>query len=388
MEKIYAFTDEYGAFGWDFSKEGVSTHFIITAIIVKEQDVDSLKDSVELVRKKYFQTGEIKSSKIGKKHKKRLTIIQGVKDMPFTIFSVVIDKRDCEFMPGLRYKKSFYKFMNNILHKELRKAFSNLTIVADEIGGSEYMKSFISYVKRNEEPPNFFGESEFSFSQSHNNVLVQLADFMSGTLSFVYDPIRKANDVDVPDYFELLKHKICGVMLYPKTYDTYVLNTSAIAEDYDKDIAELCYNQAITFSEQNKDNDEDEDIKKQVAVLEYLLFRFRNNDTRGYIPTKELKSFLRYRGFESMSDQVFRSNIIGKLRDKGVIIASSSKGYMIPTKEAHLYDFINHGSSIVIPMLERMQKCRNLVKMATNNELDLFDHEEYKKIKRFFDSKK
>lgn len=42
MERIYAFTDESGAFGWDLENENVSTHFLITAILVEESDLYSL----------------------------------------------------------------------------------------------------------------------------------------------------------------------------------------------------------------------------------------------------------------------------------------------------------------------------------------------------------
>lgn len=45
-------------------------------------------------------------------------------------------------MQGLRYKKSFYKFMNNIVHRELRRAFKHITVVADEIGSNEYISFF------------------------------------------------------------------------------------------------------------------------------------------------------------------------------------------------------------------------------------------------------
>ena len=69
MELVYAFTDEYGAFGWDIQNPSVSTHFIITAIIVKESDLASFAQQAEALRKKHFQTGEIKSSKIGKYQK-------------------------------------------------------------------------------------------------------------------------------------------------------------------------------------------------------------------------------------------------------------------------------------------------------------------------------
>lgn len=383
MDKIYAFTDEYGAFGWDFSKENVATHFIITSIIVEECNVDIMREAMEKIRSKHFQTGEIKSSKVGKDHKRRLKIINDIIDLPFLIFPVVIDKRDCQHMKGLHYKQSFYKFMNNILHKELRRAFSNLSIVADEIGGSEYMKSFIKYVDAHQELPDLFGNTEFSFSQSNNDVLVQLADFISGTLSFVYDEKRKSSEN--PDYLKMLQKKIISVKLYPQKFETYIINNCAIAEEYDETIAKLCFRQAAGFLEKNRDKDDDEEINAQMIVLDYLLFRFMNNDTRGYISTNELKSQLAYMGYKDISTSTFRLRIICKLRDAGVIIASSPKGYKIPSKESELYDFINHGASVVLPMLERLRKCRELVKLATNNELDLFAHKEMDSLRKFFD---
>ena len=32
MEKVYAFTDEYGAFGWEIDNPSVSTHFCGTSL--------------------------------------------------------------------------------------------------------------------------------------------------------------------------------------------------------------------------------------------------------------------------------------------------------------------------------------------------------------------
>ena len=95
MEKVYAFTDEYGAFGWEIDNPSVSTHFIITAIIVKESDLVDFTQKSEILRKKHFQTGEIKSSKIGKEHSRRLRILADLQDIPFSIFSVCIDKKLC-----------------------------------------------------------------------------------------------------------------------------------------------------------------------------------------------------------------------------------------------------------------------------------------------------
>lgn len=385
MERVYAFTDEYGAFGWDINNPSVSTHFIITAIIVKESDLDTFTQKAEALRKKHFQAGELKSSKIGREHNRRLRILEDLKDIPFNIFSVSVDKKTClenMSLKGLQYKKTFYKFMNNIVHRELRRAFETITVVADEIGSNEYMQSFCQYVSNHQDMPDLFGDAQFRFESSKNDVRIQMADLISGTLAYAFDQHKKSDDA--PDYLQILRKKIIRIELYPKTYTNYVLENSAIAEDYDEDIAKLCFAQAVKFIEHNA-NEEDPETKAQVIVLQYLLFRFMNNDTRGYIYTQELKEQLANTELRSIKDTAFRMRIIGKLRDNGVIIASSQKGYKIPSKQSELYDFINHDAKIVIPMLARLKKCRDLVKLCTANELDLLAHAEYDQLREYFD---
>ena len=57
MDKIYAYIDEYGAYGFDYDKDNVSTHFIITAAIVNEREKEYVITSIDEIRKRYFQTG-------------------------------------------------------------------------------------------------------------------------------------------------------------------------------------------------------------------------------------------------------------------------------------------------------------------------------------------
>ena len=227
--------------------------------------------------------------------------------------------------------------------------------------------------------PNLFGEAEFYFENSHNDILIQLADLICGSIA------RKYNNPDEDyDFCKMLSRKISGFDLYPKTFETYQLDTSALAEDYDKDVAEICLKQVVEFINRYTDSD-DEQRSAQIIVLKYMLFRFMNNDLRKYIPTRELMNQLTTTDYYISSVQMFRNKIIGNLRDNGVIIASSPKGYKIPSKEAEIYDFINHGTSIIIPMLERLKKCRDLIKLGSTNELDVFDHSEYRTLKKYFD---
>ena len=383
MEKVYAFTDESGSFGWDLENKSTSTHFIITAIIVKESDVDKVRTAVAEIQNRYFPKGEIKSSKIGKKHARRKRILEDTLDIPYKIFAIVVDKESLKDSRGLQFKKPFYKFMNNIVHKELRAAFKNLVVVADEIGGSDYMQSCCKYVEEHSEIPNLYGDSEFSFQNSKSEVIVQLADLISGTLSFLYDEHKKS--ADVPDYLSILNDKIIRIERYPKTYADYDLDKCALASEYDKDIAEICLHQAVNFINEHKDDD-DELRQAQLIVLKYLLFRFMNNDTRNYISTKELNGQLTWK-YGKVGERKFRKEIIGGLRDAGVIISGShnKKGYKIPSKKSDVEDFLNHNVSIILPMLGRLKKCRDKIMLGTNGEVDLYQADAYKELKAFIE---
>lgn len=386
-ERIFAFTDEYGAFGWNIENPDVSTHFIISAILVKESDLKTFRETAEAIRKKHFQSGEIKSKTTGNKHNKRLKILAEIKELPFTVFAVCIDKKKClENMTskGLMYKESFYKFMNNIVHQELRRAFKYITVVADELIDNDYMKSFCRYFEEHQDVKTLWGDADFQYYSSNADVGIQVADYISGTLARVYDTHK--HTPETPDYYEILREKITYIEFYPKDYKTFNLDASAIAKDYDKPIAELCFSRIAAYVN-NHEEDSDEYAKARVLVAKHLLFRFMNNDTRGYIPTRELLERIQSAGLQIRSERAFRQEIIGKLRDEGVILASSSKGgYKIPSKQAELYDYVNHDANIIIPMLSRLKKCREIVKLGTINGLDLLDHPEFQQLKDYFDS--
>jgi hypothetical protein len=155
--------------------------------------------------------------------------------------------------------------------------------------------------------------------------------------------------------------------------------------EYNPQIADICYRKAKYFIETHNNTDDDE-VKQQIAVLNYLLFRFMNKSPRKYIPTQELINQLVYLGYDKLSLQTFRNRIIAKLRDNEVIISSSSSGYKIPSTEKELYDFVNHGKSIIMPMLARLKTCNDVIRMGTNGEINLFEKAEYHSLAKMFET--
>lgn len=385
MSTKFAFVDEFGQYGFNFESESSSTHFIVSAIIVDEGDLEIVSAGVEEIRKHYFQTGEMKSSKISKDHQRRNLIIQKLLKLPFKIFAVVCDKRKIAENSGLHYKPSFYKFINNLVYKELRITFSNLVIVADEMGDNDYMESFAKYVRSKEIPLSFFDKSLFRFENSKHSVIIQVADIVSGSLAFCYDEHKKLY-AEGSNYKAVFDEKILRIKEFPETFESFNVEHADVNPEYDPAIADICFRKAKYFCEIHKKDVTDE-VKMQLAVLKYLLFRFMNRSPRKYIPTNELISQLVYLGFEKMSLQAFRNKIIAKLRDEDVIIASSVGGYKIPANENELFDFVDHGKNIIMPMLSRLKRCNDVIKMGTNGKVNLFERAEYQSLAKLMEEK-
>lgn len=376
----HAFIDEFGNSNLDLAKEGVSTHFIVSAVIVDEYKIPLLEEKLERIRKKYFQTGDIKSRKVGKDDIKRSKILNELSELDFHIFSVVVDKAKL-YGEGFKYRHVFYKYLHSLVDRTLYHTYPNLKISADQYGTKEFMDGFCKYIQENH-IPDLFNQADFSFVPSSSNLLVQLADFVCGTLARYFD--RSVQSENSPDFVSILKKRIINVVLWPEESKPYFYDDGAEKSEYDKTIATQSVNLATLYINQNED-DSDPTVKDRVNCLKFLLFYFRFISPFKYVTTRELKSHVSYDKIKEVSSNYLRSSIIAKLRDSRVLISSSPKGYKLPVNVNDIYDFINHSNTIIFPMLDRLEKCRNEIKFATKNGLDIFDRPDYVSLKKYFD---
>ncbi len=381
MDNQIAFIDESGNFGFDFEKEGVSTHFIVTSVIIDREKLKQNEEILEKIRKAEFQTGEIKSSSVSKNIQRRNKILKQLNIVDFHIFAFIIDKRKLS-SEGLKYKQTFYKFLHSLVDRELFKTFPNLQIVADEHGSKEFMSGFIKYIEKRH-IPNLFNQSDFRFSKSESELFVQLADFISGTLSLCYDEKRL---VDHPhQVLEIIREKVIDIRFWPRDYNPYAFDPQHDFPEFDMTIANLATNLSMQFIHDNENKSSPAEID-QVNCLRYLLFYFRNINPNKYVPTFEIMEQINHLRTGNISMHYFRSKIIAKLRDWGVIISSCNLGYKLPANVKDLYEYFNHTNTYIQPMLARLLKCRERVKMATKNNIDLFDNEHYKYLKQLTDT--
>lgn len=384
-EEIFAFADEYGNNSFDFQSQG--THFIVSAVITTKNNLPQLEAEIEEVRKRHFQTGEIKSQKVASDHWRRTKILNQIVQSDFHIYSVVVDKRLLK-TEGFKYKQSFYKFLNGIVYRELYKSFPDLQMTVDEYGDNDFMRGFKKYVEK-EHIPKFplFSNFGFVFTKSPDNVLIQLADFVAGTLGRCFDETKKSKDTEI--FLEILKPKITSISFFPNENHPLDYQPEQEEEGYNPLIAEHSVNIAQNFIANSGKNLSPQEVD-QINCVKLLLLYFKAYDYRKYVSTKEIMNQLSVDRKTQMKLQYFRTKVIGELRDKGIIIASKSSGlktgYKLPTSSEDLYHFVNHGNSIIIPMLARIKRCRDQINLATRKDLDILDKPEYQELKRILES--
>ena len=76
------------------------------------------------------------------------------------------------------------------------------------------------------------------------------------------------------------------------------------------------------------------------------------------------------------------------MRDYGIIISGTAKGYRLATTLEQVRDYISHNKDIIFPMLKRLNIARQKIKLATANRLDIIDEIAEKKLSDILDIEK
>lgn len=95
------------------------------------------------------------------------------------------------------------------LYEILYHVYPSLKIIEDETGSSEFQESFKKYVTTRRPQYNLLNEYDFDYCNSRDELLVQLADFIGGSIN------RSLIDANAPDYIEMLKGKILLLDEFP-----------------------------------------------------------------------------------------------------------------------------------------------------------------------------
>jgi len=376
--KQYAFIDESGTNELDTSKKGVSQYFICVAIIVNEMDLDAIRSALETLRNgTFFQGNEIKSKTIGGTHYRRIEILKIINQLNFRFVAQVIDKDRIDEDSGLRYKRTFYKFINHMLYDHLSRSGFPLEIVADQIGSEDFMQSFMKYldIKGN----SFLTPVTHEFRNSNEEPLIQLADIIAGSLAYIFEASKKCEESKT--FHSLLKPREIEIRCWPMVKQEATPPPTVTDEEkvnYILRIASL--NRVQNYIEENQDN---EAYQMEVATLRRLLFlKETETDSKKQWQYRDgLIKHLKNLQLGEIKPRQFTTRIIGNLRKTGILISSSQKhGYALVTTLEDFRAYIQHDQKIIIPMLRKLKIGRQAILQDVN--VDILDGQDFTPIKK------
>lgn len=366
MDKILAFIDETGDPRFN---EGASFYLEFSAVLIESINETDIILSLNAIKKK-LNLPEFKSNRI-RNEKRRIQILNEIKDIDFKFINLVIDKSQV-YGDWKNYPSIFYKYTQKILNSELHRLYTDRSVTIDKFGNENYQNSLKEYLENSLQLTLF--ESTIDIGSAKDNILIQLADFIAGTH-------RKLNNGDFENtklISELLEVKELHILKWPDNFQRFILET--ISNDKDKQIAEIAISYAERYISENNKSSINRD---RLLILEYLLFQVKFNDYKRYIYSNELIDWLSQNGIKYKEEE-FRKEIIGNLRDDGVVIASSRKGLKIPITETELSDYLNYTSARYLTIIKRFKETYKTLNGMSLGKIDIFDSEKFKIHKEFF----
>lgn len=344
-EKVYIYGDEFGTSTLKNNDVKNITHFIYTAIVVKESNLENARKVRDEISSKFFYGNIIKSnSKILRNEETRLEVLDYLKsNLNFIVYLLIIDKEKLDKEKGgLRFKEVFYKYFQKIFVSQINNNFSNFEIHMDNLINEKYQIELKNYITQNYQN-NFF--EKYHIADDKDEPLIQLADLIAGSYGRVFNVSFLSDKSE--DIFNLLKPVTANVAFFPYKDDTNTFNKEE-EKKIDKEIYGIVRKDALKIYETENDI-----IIK--SILEYLLWYQKVLPYR-YTQTYEIINALKHNTGKVITIDQLRL-IIRDLRYKGAIIVSSSSksGYKLPVNKNDVYIYFSHYLKYVIPMLKKVE---------------------------------
>jgi hypothetical protein len=195
------FIDESGDAGFKLGK-GSSSVFVISMVIFDDPLVaEETALSIKKLRRdlRFSDNYELKFNKLKKSY--RIAFLENVKKFKFRVRSIVF-KKEILYSRKLREdKNSFYGYAVKSLLKHNNNSIHAAKIRIDGLGERSFKRNLNAYLRKELNINQKYILKNLKFVDSKENVLIQLADIVSGAIRRSYD--KDKNDSFI--YREILE---------------------------------------------------------------------------------------------------------------------------------------------------------------------------------------
>lgn len=201
---MLVFIDDSGDPG--FKLERGSSSFFVIAMIIFDDELEAEKTAVAIkdLRRKLKFPDDVEF-KFFKSHPKvRREFLKTVADFHFRVRALVVDKKTLR-SPLLRGdKESFYAYFIKTALRFSDGSIHEAKIRIDGSGERAFRRQFLSYLRRELNSVNNPLMAQCRLVDSRENVLIQLADMVAGSIHRAHRPDKK----DRTEYRAIIKKRI------------------------------------------------------------------------------------------------------------------------------------------------------------------------------------
>lgn len=367
MKTVSAYIDESGDPRFN---EGASSHLYYACILIEEDYESELIERLKRI-KLDLKLSELKSSSIPNE-KRRISILQALEGCEFKYLSLSIDKAQV-LGEWRKFPRVFYKYTQKLLHKKLHSLFDDLNLTLDKFGDPKYQESLKKYLEAEFQLELF--EDSLNIGTAKESEIIQLADLFAGT--------KRKLDLQEFENSNVIKTLLSQFQLFNFSWPTDFQNLvfEEISEEHNRLVAENSIAAAERFimTYQHRVNE-----RPKILTLEYLLFCVRHYNPKEYTYSIEIINWLRESGY-FFSEEEFRSQIIGQLRERNVIIVGSNKGLKIPVSMNELIDYIALTTGKYLTIIKRLKITIDTIKAASLGKIDILKDPSFQLHNDIFD---
>lgn len=198
------FIDESGDAGFKIQKGSSKTFVIVLIIFDDELDAEETALKIKKFRRenKKKDSFEFKFNKTPKTLK--INFLKIVRNCKFRARAIVFQKEKI-YSPNLRSSKdSFYNYAIKLVLEHNNDTIFNAKVRLDRLGERSFRQNLTTYLRKSLNQKERKIMKNLRFRNSKNDVLIQLADMIAGSVRKFYDKDKN----DYQEYFKIIKLRI------------------------------------------------------------------------------------------------------------------------------------------------------------------------------------
>lgn len=201
---MLVFIDDSGDPGFKLDR-GSSPAFVISCLIF-DDELEAEKTAVAI---KELRRGLKKSDRFEFKfnlanRQTRLKFLECISKYKFRIRCIVFKKEKITSHELKHSQQSFYNYAIKMVLKNNSGTIKNAKIRLDGRGDRRYKREVVSYLRHELNKPDQKVFKKLQFVDSKQNVLIQMADMLAGSIHRKYRQDRK----DSQEYIKIIKRKL------------------------------------------------------------------------------------------------------------------------------------------------------------------------------------